>query len=227
MLMSDQNSAAKESLSAYQRWEMASFDPVPPAPPEPEVDDGAFEAELQRLRDAAHAQGIATGHVAGQALGYQAGYEQGHAQGFVQGQSEAREEAARLAALAETFKAALNGAQGAISETLVALALDIAQQVVRQHVQHDPTALIAAAREVLATEPALLGAPALIVSPADLPVVEAYLMEELQTRGWTVRTDPSVERGGCRAQAGTGEVDAGIDTRWERVAAALGKVSTW
>jgi flagellar assembly protein FliH len=220
--MSDQNSSAKESLSAYQRWEMASFDPV-----QPEVDDGAFEAELERVRDAAHAQGIATGHVAGQALGYQAGYEQGHAQGFEQGQSEAREEAARLAALAETFKAALEGAQGAISETLVALALDIAQQVVRQHVQHDPTALIAAAREVLATEPALVGAPALIVSPADLPVVEAYLMEELQTRGWTVRTDPAVERGGCRAQAGTGEVDAGIDTRWERVAAALGKVSTW
>ncbi|CAE6803676.1 Flagellar assembly protein FliH [Paraburkholderia aspalathi] len=227
MRMSNQNSAAKERLSAYQRWEMASFDPVPPAPPAPEVDDGAFEAELERLRDAAHAQGIATGHVAGQALGYQAGYEQGHAQGFEQGQSEAREEAARLAALAETFKAALDGTQGAISETLVALALDIAQQVVRQHVQHDPTALIAAAREVLATEPALVGAPALIVSPADLPVVEAYLMEELQTRGWTVRTDPSVERGGCRAQAGTGEVDAGIDTRWERVAAALGKVSTW
>ena len=227
--MSDQNSSAKESLSAYQRWEMASFDPAPPPPPpEPEVDDGAaFEAELERLRDALRMRGVATGHVAGQALGYQAGYEQGHAQGFEQGQSEAREEAARLAALAETFKVALDGAQGAISETLVALALDIAQQVVRQHVQHDPTALIAAAREVLATEPALVGAPALIVSPADLPVVEAYLMEELQTRGWTVRTDPAVERGGCRAQAGTGEVDAGIDTRWERVAAALGKVSTW
>ena len=227
MHMSNRNSAAKATLSAYQRWEMASFDPVPPAPPNSEADEAAFEAELERLREAAHAQGIASGHVAGQALGYQAGYEQGHAQGFEQGRSEAREEAARLAALAETFKAALDGAQGAISETLVSLALDIAQQVVRQHVQHDPTALIAAAREVLAAEPALIGAPALIVSPADLPVVEAYLMEELQTRGWTVRTDPAVERGGCRAQAGSGEVDAGIDTRWERVAAALGKVSTW
>jgi len=225
--MSNRNSAAKATLSAYQRWEMASFDPVPPAPPNSEADEAAFEAELERLREAAHAQGIASGHVAGQALGYQAGYEQGHAQGFEQGRSEAREEAARLAALAETFKAALDGAQGAISETLVSLALDIAQQVVRQHVQHDPTALIAAAREVLAAEPALIGAPALIVSPADLPVVEAYLMEELQTRGWTVRTDPAVERGGCRAQAASGEVDAGIDTRWERVAAALGKVSTW
>jgi flagellar assembly protein FliH len=48
--MSDQDSTRKASLSAYQRWEMASFDPVPPAPPPPEpVDDsGAFEAELQR-----------------------------------------------------------------------------------------------------------------------------------------------------------------------------------
>ncbi|MGF6722656.1 flagellar assembly protein FliH [Paraburkholderia sp. GAS41] len=227
MHMSDQDPTRKGSLSAYQRWEMASFDPVPPAPPEEAVDDGAFEAELQRLRDAAHAQGVASGHVAGQALGYQAGYDQGHAQGFAQGQAEAREEAARLAALAETFKAALDGAQHEISETLVALALDIAQQVVRQHVQHDPAALIAAAREVLAAEPALIGAPHLIVSPADLPVVEAYLMEELQARGWSVRTDPAVERGGCRAHAGTGEVDAGIDTRWERVAAALGKASTW
>jgi flagellar assembly protein FliH len=225
--MSDQNVTAKPGLSAYQRWEMASFDPVPPAPPEPEFDPRALEAELEHLREAAHAQGIASGHVAGQALGYQAGYDQGHAQGFEQGRTEAREEAMQLVALAETFKSALDGAQGAISESLVSLALDIAQQVVRQHVQHDPTALIAAAREVLATEPTLIGAPALIVSPADLPVVEAYLLEELQTRGWTVRTDPSVERGGCRAQAGTGEVDAGIDTRWERVAAALGKVSTW
>ncbi|MGF6243380.1 MULTISPECIES: flagellar assembly protein FliH [Paraburkholderia] len=227
MHMSDQDPTRKGSLSAYQRWEMASFDPVPPAPPQEAVDDGAFEAELQRLRDAAHAQGVASGHVAGQALGYQAGYDQGHAQGFTQGQNEAREEAARLAALAETFKVALDGAQHEISEMLVALALDIAQQVVRQHVQHDPAALIAAAREVLAAEPALTGAPHLVVSPADLPVVEAYLMEELQARGWSVRTDPAVERGGCRAHAGTGEVDAGIDTRWERVAAALGKASTW
>jgi flagellar assembly protein FliH len=196
--------------------------------PEPEVDDdGAFEAELQRLRDTAHAQGVASGHVAGQALGYQAGYEQGRAQGFEQGQAEAHSEAAQLAALAETFKAALDNVQHELSETIVALALDIAQQVVRQHVQHDPTALLAAAREVMATEPALVGAPALIVSPADLPVVEAYLLEELQTRGWTVRTDPAIERGGCRAVSTTGEVDAGIGTRWERVTAALGKASTW
>jgi len=216
-----------ETVAAYPRWQMASFDPVPPAaPPDPD-EEAAFAAELARLREAAHAEGLASGHVAGQALGYQAGYDQGHKQGFEQGLAAAHAQAAQLAALAERFSAALGTAQAGIADSLVDLALDIAQQVVRQQVQHDPTALLAAAREVLVSEPALSGSPQLVVSPADLPVVEAYLLDELQARGWSVRTDASIERGGCRAQAASGEVDASLGTRWERVAAALGKNRPW
>ncbi|OMT95356.1 flagellar assembly protein FliH [Burkholderia pseudomallei] len=187
----------------------------------------ALAAELQRVRDAAHAEGLAAGHVEGQALGYQAGYEQGRAKGFDEGRAEAHTHAAQLAALAASFRDALAGVERDLADDIATLALEIAQQVVRQHVQHDPAALIAAAREVLAAEPALAGAPHLIVNPADLPVVEAYLKDELDTLGWSVRTDTSIERGGCRAHASTGEIDATLATRWERVAAALGKVSAW
>ncbi|RAQ89572.1 flagellar assembly protein FliH [Burkholderia pseudomallei] len=196
----------------------------------PAVGDGFVRspaAELQRVRDAAHAEGLAAGHVEGQALGYQAGYEQGRAKGFDEGQAEAHTHAAQLAALAASFRDALAGVERDLADDIATLALEIAQQVVRQHVQHDPAALIAAAREVLAAEPALAGAPHLIVNPADLPVVEAYLKDELDTLGWSVRTDTSIERGGCRAHASTGEIDATLATRWERVAAALGKVSAW
>jgi flagellar assembly protein FliH len=216
----------KASLTAYQRWEMVSFDPPPPQQEAP-FDEAAFEAELQQLRDAAHAQGAASGHIAGQALGYQAGFEQGHAQGVEKGRAEAREEALRLVALAEAFKSALTGVEAHLAEELVELALDLAQQTVRHHVTHHPDALVDAAREVLATEPPLTGGPALIVNPADLPIVETYLQDDLQRRGWIVRTDAVVERGGCRAQAASGEVDATLKTRWERVAAALGKVKVW
>ncbi|KVE40169.1 flagellar assembly protein FliH [Burkholderia sp. BDU5] len=227
--MSDRTSASSKPVTAYQRWEMASFDPPPPPPP----DDGgaaaaaALAAELQRVRDAAHAEGLAAGHVEGQALGYQAGYEQGRAKGFDDGQTEARTQSAQLAALAASFRDALTGVERDLADDIATLSLEIAQQVVRQHVQYDPAALIAAAREVLAAEPALAGAPHLIVNPADLPVVEAYLKDELDTLGWSVRTDASIERGGCRAQASTGEIDATLTTRWERVAAAIGKVSAW
>jgi len=216
-----------DEMAAYRRWKMASFDPVPPPPPPDRNEEAAFAAELARLRDAAHAEGLKSGHVAGQALGYQAGYDQGRKQGFEQGLAAAHAQAAELAALAERFAAALATAEAGVAETLVELALDIAKQVVREHVDHDPTAVLAAAREVLAAEPALSGSPQLVVNPADLPVVEAYLLEQLQTRGWTVRTDASIERGGCRAQAASGEVDARLATRWERVAAALGRHRTW
>jgi flagellar assembly protein FliH len=98
---------------------------------------------------------------------------------------------------------------------------------VQQHLTLDPTALLAVAREVIAAEPALSGAPHLTVNPADLPIVEAYLKDELEAAGWGVRTDPAIERGGCRAQAASGEIDATNATRWERVAAALGRSQPW
>ncbi len=227
--MSDRSRRGAASLTAYQRWEMASFDPKPPPPPEDDSEAvaAALALELQRVRDAAHAEGMASGHVQGQALGYQAGQEAGYAAGLEAGRAEMRAEAERFAAFASAFDEALRSARDMLADDLAQLALDLAQQVVRQHVQLDPGTVLAAAREALAAEPALSGAPQLIVGPADLPVVEAYLQEELDARGWTVRVDPSVERGGCRAQAASGEIDATLPTRWERVAAALGHSSEW
>ncbi|WP_244826536.1 flagellar assembly protein FliH [Caballeronia sp. TF1N1] len=223
--MSNPAQNPKAPLSAYQRWEMASFDPV--TVDHSAADQAALEAHLRRVEEDAHAQGLATGHVAGQAIGYQAGFEQGHAKGFEDGRKEALAEAARLAEIADAFRIALQAADAAIAETLAALAVDIAQQVVRQHLAHDPTALVTVAREVIAAEPELTGSPTLIVNPADLPIVDAYLQEELGAAGWMVRPDPLVERGGCRAHAASGEIDSTNASRWERVAAALGRNKPW
>ncbi|GAB5098770.1 flagellar assembly protein FliH [Caballeronia sp. HLA56] len=225
MHMSNPAQNPKAPLSAYQRWEMASFDPV--TVDHSAADQAALEAHLRRVEEDAHAQGLATGHVAGQAIGYQAGFEQGHAKGFEDGRKEALAEAARLAEIADAFRIALQAADAAIAETLATLAVDIAQQVVRQHLAHDPTALVTVAREVIAAEPELTGSPTLIVNPADLPIVDAYLQEELGAAGWMVRPDPLVERGGCRAHAASGEIDSTNASRWERVAAALGRNKPW
>jgi flagellar assembly protein FliH len=223
--MSDAASTDKARMTAYQRWEMASFDPVPTD--RTAADQAALEKHLRRVRDEAHAQGLASGHVAGQALGYKAGYDQGYDKGINEGRRLAAQEAARLSSLADQFKTALQAADAVVAEALTALALDIAQQVVLQHLALDPTALLAVARTVIAAEPALSGAPYLTVNPADLPIVEAYLLEELQAAGWLVRTDPDIERGGCKAQAASGEIDATNVTRWERVAAALARSQPW
>jgi flagellar assembly protein FliH len=207
----------KEQLSAFQRWEMASFDPPPPAPHDPVQNLSA------ELRAAAHAQGLAAGHEEGRAAGFESGFQEG----LQRGQTQAHAAAEQLRALAGTFVDALRGADDEIAETLTTLAFDIAKQVVRQNVTLDPTMLLGVAREVLESEPALAGAPHLIVNPADLAVIEAYLKEELEGAGWSIRTDPAIERGGCRAKSATGEIDATLGTRWQRVAHAMGRTSPW
>ena len=65
--MSDPASDRTATLTAYQRWEMASFDPPPPPPPPDQTAAAAtaLAEELQRVRDAAHAEGMSAGHVEG------------------------------------------------------------------------------------------------------------------------------------------------------------------
>jgi flagellar assembly protein FliH len=221
----------KERLTAYQRWEMASFDPPPPPPPapvaEPEILPDPWIAERALLVEETRAAAFAEGHAAGQAEGYETGFSAGHLDGLTQGLAEAQLVATQFKTVADAFTVALNAADAEVADGIVALAYDVAREVVRQSITLDPTVLLGAVREVLAAEPALAGAPQILVNPADMPVLEAYLKEELEASGWIMRADPNVERGGCRARAASGEVDATLATRWKRVLLALGVHSEW
>jgi flagellar assembly protein FliH len=229
--MSRGQTITKERLTAYQRWEMASFDPPPPPPPapvvEPEIVPDPSIAERARLAEETRASAYAEGLAAGQAQGYEAGFSAGHLDGLNQGLAEAQLVATQFKAVADSFTVALTAADAEVADGIVALAYDVAREVVRQSITLDPTVLLGAVREVLATEPMLAGAPQILVNPADMPVVEAYLKDELEAGGWVMRADPLVERGGCRARAATGEVDATLATRWKRVLLALGEHSEW
>src|SRR5260370_22571779 len=176
--MSDDAEAAKKArMSAYQRWEMASFDPVPVD--RSAADQAALEKHLRRVRDEAHAQGLASGHVAGQAMGYQAGYDQGYEKGVEEGRRDARAEATRLASMADAFKTALQAADAVVAEALTALALDIAQQVVSHHLTLDPTAVLAVSRSGIRAGPAWVGRSYLTADPAELSIGAADLLVAL------------------------------------------------
>lgn len=203
----------KERLSAYQRWEMASFDAAPPV-----REDPAAAADLAQRREAARNEG--------HAAGYQAGYQAGLEAGTAAGQAQVQAQAEHLRTLAAAFTDALGALDREIADTLVTLALDIARQALRQTLAVRPEALLPAVREVLASE-TIGDAPRLLLNPEDIGLVQAHLQDELQAGGWTVRADPAIARGGCRAQSASGEIDASLPTRWERVAAALGKQQTW
>ncbi|RZT30820.1 flagellar assembly protein FliH [Cupriavidus agavae] len=216
---------------AWKRWQMESLDPrdrlrkvleaqipVEPAPP-PAIDFAALDA----MREGARKEGYAQGYSQGQTQGY----GDGHREGYARGLETARNEAARLQELAGNFRDALGQVDAEISDALIGLALDVARQLVRKTLDLDPAALVPAARELINAEPPLAGAPCLLLNPADVELVEMHLKGELQAAGWTVRADDTVARGGCIASAASGELDATLATRWERVIKAMGRNDPW
>lgn len=218
--------APKLSLTAWQRWEMASVtqalppDPVDEAAQEPVLEPFEpvlliDEAELTRLR----LQAQETGKTEGYALGYARGQTEGHAAGLaaVQAQGE------QLLALALALPAALHMAESSVADDLLALALDIAKQVLGQALTADPQALLPLVHELLQAEPALTGSPQLLLHPDDAALVKEHLADELKSAGWRIRADAHITRGGCRVLASSGERDASLETRWERVAATLAR----
>ncbi|MDF3834019.1 flagellar assembly protein FliH [Cupriavidus basilensis] len=218
-----------QQKSGWQRWQMLSLDPrqaepdpaqfMPLEPAPPPIDFAALDA----MREGARTEGYAQGYTQGQTQGY----GDGHREGYARGLESARNEAARLQELAATFNHALGRVDEEVAQTLIALALDVARQLVHQAVQADPGVLLPAVRELLAAEPALSGSPCLMLNPDDVALVETHLAGELQAAGWSVRADAAVARGGCVASAASGELDATLSTRWSRVVKALGRDDPW
>ena len=219
--------AAKVQMSAWQRWEMASVNQLEanvaglgaaatptlePSAPIPQID----EVELARLRR--------TAHEAGEIEGRDKGYARGHDEGYAAGLALVQEQAQSLRTLLQALPTALRAAEREVADDLLALALDIARQVVpNQAPPPEPDQILALVRELLHLEPALNGTPRLLLHADDAALVQQYLADDLEAAGWRIRTDITITRGGCRVHAASGALDATLETRWERVAAALGR----
>ncbi len=217
----------KTSQTAWERWEMTSFaqqsKAKPGKPPiaaviKPIVIEPVVlidEAELARLR--LQAQKV------GETQGYEQGYTRGQAEGHAAGLTAVKVQAGQLHALMLALPAALHLAETSVADDLLALALDIAKQVLGQALKAEPQAILAVVHELLLAEPALSGTPQLLMHPDDAALVKEHLADELKGAGWRIRADSHITRGGCRVLASSGERDATLETRWERVAATLAR----
>lgn len=228
--------------AAWRRWQMLSFDEPPPieVEPEPEPDPGPDpEVVMAQLRAQAsaeghaaghaqgHAEGLAAGHAEGHEAGLAAGREAGYAEGLAQAREQGAEEARRLHALVQACAESVGSLEEKMGQSLLTLALDIAQQVVRTTLAEQPDTVASAVREVLHINPTAGGQMRLWANPADIELIRLHLADELKEGHWRVLADESIARGGCRAETPFGDIDATLQTRWRRVAASLGRNVHW
>ncbi len=229
---------APEKLTAYQRWEVAAFDEAEQAakraaeaaaqaPAEPATE--AVEAtpqlvlptadEIERMHIEAHEQGYAAGH----AEGYAAGLAAGHNEGLVSAQASA----AKIDALMGSLQQSLATLDQQVANRLLATAVEIASQVLRQSLRVKPELLLPVVREAVATLYPHGGHPTLFAHPDDAALIRTHLGEQLAHSNWRIIDDATLSVGGCRVEVGASEVDATFETRWQRVIEAIGIGPEW
>jgi flagellar assembly protein FliH len=198
----------KERLTAYQRWELASFD-------DEQDECGASGknnvSSLEAIKEAARASG--------------------HAEGFAEGLNESRAHSealrTRMNELFENTQSQLASIQEQLSEQTLELALTLAKAMLHQALNIKPELILPVVREAIGKLPAISGHAHLLLNPDDLKLVNELMKDELAAYGIKTRPDVSLHRGGCRIETHTGAADASIESRWQRISKALGQSNDW
>lgn len=229
-------------MTAWQRWELADFSdkpapakqvvrqverpqpkappPLPPPPPPPPPAEPVVEYEpepAQATFKFPTLEELEQIHQQAQRDGYNAGYEEGAAQ--------ARQEAARFAELANSLENALSNLDKEVAEELMRLAMEIARQVVRQQVAAKPEMILTVVKEAMLQLPHQHAS--IFLHPDDATFVRGHLGEQLSHAGHRILEEPRMERGGCKVEAAGCQIDAGVEMRWRRVLAGMGKTDEW
>lgn len=211
------------NLTAWERWELASFDEATnkakePPPPEtvevsvPEVKLPTAE-EIEQIYQQAREEGLRKGH------------EEGHKAGYDEGQAKARGEAKRFAQIAAKLEQGLAEMESAVADELLSLSIALARDVIRQELTAHPETLLVVVREALGQLPHQHAA--IYLHPDDASLLRSYAGDQLSHAGHRIHEDFKLKRGDCLLEAGGTQVDATVAMRWQRVLEGLGITAAW
>lgn len=217
----------KEQLTAYQRWELASFDEPPPAVRAAEEMAAQVKKATDEARQAGYAAGLEEGRTAGFEQGKAQGLEQGYAEGLAQGRAQAADERARLLQVAQVFGDEIAQANERIASDILDLALDLSKAMLKNALSVRPELVVPVISDAVRYVPSLQQPALLYLHPDDAALANELIGEELTRAGWRVVADAQMARGGCRVDTPANQIDATVPSRWQRIAAALGKESDW
>jgi flagellar assembly protein FliH len=192
---------ARERMSAWQRWELASL-----APPTHDAVATA-QAEINAARTHAEAEG--------------------RREGLVAGRAQAATEREQLRALLAALDVAARQHHQQVADDLLDLALVIAQQLVGAALDVRRELVLPVLAQALKSLPAGTQRIAVALNPRDVALVEAFLHSDPTAPDCRLVADAAIEAGGCRVDADVATIDGTMTTRWRRILAALGRPDDW
>ncbi|HEU4852609.1 MAG TPA: flagellar assembly protein FliH [Telluria sp.] len=214
-------SISKETMTAYQRWEMNSFGDERPSVVAAQQRNAAPVVEMPT-----EAQ-VAAVFAEARKAGMEEGRADGYNKGLAIGRAEAAQELKHLKSIAAEFGDAVARADETIAQDMLDLALHLARQMLRTALDVKPELVLPVVREAIEYLPIVQQPALLVLNPQDAQLVREGLRDELEGAGWRVVEDPTMGRGGCKIDTPHNQIDALAASRWNRLAHALGQNVEW
>lgn len=208
------NAVSKGEMSAFQRWEMASFGDEKPAQTADQLARANATARTNQLE-------IDSAREEARRLGFAEGHASGLAEGRIAGQVNLDVEIEQFHALTLQFSEQLKNASKAIGEDVFSLAMDLAQAMIRSKLELDPELIIPIILEAIESLPSVQQPAQINLHPGDALIIKANLGDRLNAAGWRIVSDPKLERGGCTLETAQNLIDATFETRWQRMTESI------
>ena len=201
----------KELVSAELRKakldEFSTSGRKPRAEPE-QAPTGAPGTELARMREEAYRQGVAAGRQ--------------------EAADHTQTERAALKSMSVAFQEMLQEFEQGLANDVLSMSLELTKLIVREAIRVKPDVVLSVVREAVSSLNGLDGNTIIYLHPADAALLREVARDDpLANQPWKIADDTRMERGGCRIETASSEVDATLETRWRRVIAALGREDSW
>ena len=193
-----------DDTTAFERWEEAE-QAASTDEPMPSATDA--EIELAQLREAARVEGYAEGLAAGRVEGEQA--------------------CKHMKQLAESFSTTLDNLDFRLADMVLALALDVARQVVAGELAIHPERILDVVNLALKQMAETSREARLLLNPEDAVLVRPHLDQVLDKNRLRIVEDVRIARGGCLIETPQGDLDATLPARWREVVMVLGSNQDW
>jgi flagellar assembly protein FliH len=159
--------------------------------------------------------------------------EEAYRQGLAAGRQEAAlqldAERAALKSLSDAFQEMMQEFEQGLARDVLSMSLELSKLIVRQSLHVKPDLVLSVVREAVSGLVGLDEHTTVHLHPADAAFLREIARDDsaLASLPWKIVDDAGIERGGCRLETATTEVDATLETRWRRVIAALGREDSW
>jgi flagellar assembly protein FliH len=212
------NLTPKGELSAFQRWEMTSFNEEKPSPLAEQITQAKIrQDDANAIREQARTDGYAQGYQEG----YAAGLIEGNIDGLAESKLEMDAQIAKLQQLVMNMSEQIALANQDIGQDLLKLAIELAQAMTKSTLALDPEAIIPIVKDAIEHIPSVQQPAQLILHPDDATIIKNHMADDLDKAGWKVKTDIHIERGGCKLETAHNLLDATVGTRWQRLTGAF------